>query len=146
MRTIEGVGGVCASRPDLYVPRLPPTTRHFLSQRIRQAYDEFARPRVLLTELLVLPLVALGVATRRFRVLGFAALALVALAARGRAIAGGRARFPATTVLFAPLWVLERGVCAWLALLQRMRGGARYAGGRIARAASGTGRDRASRI
>jgi hypothetical protein len=36
----------------------------------------------------------------------------------------------------APLWVLERGVCAWLAVLQRLRfGGVRYGDSVIPRAA-----------
>lgn len=35
--------------------------------------------------------------------------------------------FPATSSLLAPAWILERGVCAWLAVLQRLRfGGVRY--------------------
>ncbi len=36
-------------------------------------------------------------------------------------------RFPPARSLLAPLWVVERGVCIWLALLQRLRhGGVRY--------------------
>jgi len=38
-------GGREAVPLDLFVRRLPSTTPHFLSQRVRQAYDEFARPR-----------------------------------------------------------------------------------------------------
>ena len=51
---------------------------------------------------------------------------------------GSRAHFPATSALFAPLWVIERGVCAWWAVLQKLQGGARYGGVRIARATSST--------
>ena len=51
----------------------------------------------------------------------------MALAELGRRRAGGRAVFPASSSLLAPVWVLERGVCAWLAVLQRLRfGGVRY--------------------
>jgi hypothetical protein len=51
----------------------------------------------------------------------------VALAERGRRRGGGAAVFPATSSLLAPLWVLERALCAWLAVLQRLRfGGVRY--------------------
>src|SRR4029079_2928969 len=44
MRTIEAAGGRVATPLDLYVRRLPPTTAHFISQRVRQAYDDFALP------------------------------------------------------------------------------------------------------
>jgi hypothetical protein len=51
----------------------------------------------------------------------------VATAELGRRRAGGAAYFPATSSLLAPVWVFERGVCAWLAVLQRLRfGGVRY--------------------
>ena len=54
----------------------------------------------------------------------------------GRRRGGGAAFFPATSSLLAPLWVLERGVCAWLAVLQRLRlGGVRYGDSVIAVAA-----------
>jgi hypothetical protein len=44
VRTVEAVGGRSVSAPDLFVRRLPPETPHFWGQRVRQAYDEFARP------------------------------------------------------------------------------------------------------
>ena len=44
IRTVKAGGGTVASPLDLYVRRIPPTTRHFWSQRRRQAYDELARP------------------------------------------------------------------------------------------------------
>jgi hypothetical protein len=51
----------------------------------------------------------------------------VAAAEVGRRRAGGATHFPATSSLLAPIWILERGVCAWLAVLQRLRyGGVRY--------------------
>ncbi|HEX6153853.1 MAG TPA: hypothetical protein VFZ19_10065, partial [Solirubrobacterales bacterium] len=51
----------------------------------------------------------------------------VAAAERGRRRAGGAGVFPASSSLLAPVWILERGVCAWLAVLQRLRfGGVRY--------------------
>jgi hypothetical protein len=59
----------------------------------------------------------------------------VALAEYGRRKAGGRAAFPASAPLWAPLWLLERAVCIWIALLHRMAGGMPYAGQRIKLAA-----------
>jgi hypothetical protein len=66
---------------------------------------------------------------------GYAA-ATMGLAEAGRRRAGGARVFPATATLFAPVWVLERGTCSWLALAARIgRGGVMYAGRRIRLAA-----------
>jgi len=46
-------------------------------------------------------------------------------------------KLPAAATVAAPLWVLERGVCAWIALgLRAVRGGVPYAGSTIRRAAT----------
>ena len=134
MRTVEASGGRCLRRPDLYVRRIPPTTRHFLGQRVRQAYDEWARPLRLAMWLSVLPALALS-RHRRAAVLTSAAT-LIGVAEAGRRTSGGRTRFHWTCSAFAPLWVAERAVCAWLAVLARCRGGVPYAGGRLQRAAN----------
>jgi hypothetical protein len=138
MRTVAAAGGREAAPLDLYVPRLPPPTRHFLGQRVRQAYDDFALPARMVLWLAILPGLALAATRRRpGPPLAAAATAAVALAERGRRRAGGRAVFPATGSLAAPLWVLERGVSAWLAFAARLRhGGVAYAGTRIAVAAN----------
>ena len=136
VRTVEAAGGRVRWALELLVPRRPPTPRHLLDQRVRQAYDEFARPAHLLAALAVLPLVTWAAARRRWWAL-LASAGLTALWAElGRRRDGGRAVFPASSALFAPLWVLERGACAWLALVWRVRGGVPYAGGRLRRAAS----------
>jgi hypothetical protein len=44
MRTIRAAGGKVLTPLDLYVARRPPDTSHFISQRVRQAYDDFALP------------------------------------------------------------------------------------------------------
>lgn len=130
VRTIRAAGGVESYRPDLFVPRLPPTTRHFWSQRIRQAYDEFARPLRLAAALVTIPLLGALLIAGRWRTAG--ALfggAPVLVAEIGRRRAGGGAVFPPASALWAPLWVLERGVCAWLAAGSRvLLGGVPYAG------------------
>ena len=101
---------------------MPPSAAHFWGQRTRQAYDDFALPARMALWLSLLPLLA-----RRPRLAPAAAALAVALAERGRCRASGAAVFPASSSLLAPLWVLERGVCAWLAVLQRLRfGGVRY--------------------
>jgi hypothetical protein len=137
MRTVAARGGTLVTPLDCYVRRLPPTAPHFWSQRRRQAYDDFAQPVRLVGSLLVVPLTAVTVLRRRWPVLGGAAATAVLAAEAGRARAGGRRVFAPVAPLFAPLWVLERGVCSWLALYDRVaHGGVRYRDVVIRRAAS----------
>jgi hypothetical protein len=137
VRTVRANGGFEAVRRDLYVRRRPPVTSHFWSQRVRQAYDEFARPARLAVALAIFPLLALGVAQHTAAYAVAIVAATYALALRGWLRDGGYRYFPFAAVLVAPAWVLERGACAWLALYERLRyGGVRYAGGIVAAAAS----------
>lgn len=127
IRTVEAHGGRTVSPVDLYVRRRPPTAAHFWGQRTRQAYDDFAIPVRMATWLSVVPVTALLVWRRRLQTIGLAATAIMLLAERGRRRGGGAAVFPAASALLAPVWIAERGVCAWLAVLQRVRyGGVRY--------------------
>lgn len=133
VRTIRAAGGTEAVPLDLFIARRPPDARHFLSQRVRQAYDEWARPSRLATQLALAPAilaggmpVALGIAT-----------AAILAAETGRRMSGGRAHFARTSSLWAPLWVAERSLTSWIALAERLlHGGVRYHGGRLARAAT----------
>lgn len=137
IRTVEAVGGRTSAPLDLYVRRMPPSTGQFLNQRVRQAYDELARPWRMGLELATVPLVIAGVRARAWRPLAGGVLAVVATAEVGRRRSGGRRVFPARTAVFAPLWVAERGVCSWLALGNRVaRGGVPYGGGILRRAAT----------
>lgn len=127
IRTVRAGGGSVAAPLDLYVARVPPTASHFWGQRTRQAYDDFALPLRMALWLAVLPLLGLSAARRRPSWALTPAAVSVALAELGRRRAGGRAVFPVGSSLLAPVWILERGVCAWLAVLQRLRfGGVRY--------------------
>jgi hypothetical protein len=127
IRTIEAGGGSTVSPLDLYVRRLPPDATHFWGQRTRQAYDDFAIPLRMMLWLGVVPGLAVAVARRRGGPVMLAVGLVMGLAELGRARAGGRRVFPALASVLAPGWVLERGVCAWLAVLQRVRfGGVRY--------------------
>jgi len=137
VRTVRAGGGREAVPLDLFVARRPPSTRHFLSQRVRQAYDEWARPGRLAAQLAVLPAAA-GLAARgRWRTLGAGALAVAALAEAGRRRGGGRKAFAPTAALWAPLWVTERAVTSWLALGTRLAlGGVPYRDGRLREAAT----------
>lgn len=137
VRTVVANGGREACPLGLYVRRHPPATSHFWSQRVRQAYDEFARPMRLLVWLSILPLTIGSIARRRpgMVIAGMAGSIVVAEAGRRRA--GGRRVFPAMASLMAPVWLLERAVCAWLAVgCYLLRGGVPYRGRIIRRAAT----------
>ncbi len=139
IRTIEAADGVCSSAPGLYVRRLPPGTRRFMTQRIRQAYDDLAQPLRLLTFLAIGPAVIAGVRRRRLWLLAASLCATIGIAERGRRRAGGRRVFPAAASLVAPLWVIERALCVWVALgLRIFRGGVAYGDERIGHSANST--------
>ena len=142
IRTVRAIGGRVVTPLDLFVARRPPTTRKFLSQRIRQAYDDFAQPPRLALALAAVP-GAVTVARRSTspgRAVGWLAGAvwgIVAAAEMGRRRAGARLVFPFAASLLAPLWVLERGICCWLAVAARLwHGGCPYAGRIVRRAAT----------
>jgi hypothetical protein len=127
IRTVQAGGGRVASPRDLYVRRLPPTAAHFWGQRTRQAYDDFAIPPRMALWLSIVPGIAAAAARRQPAPVGAGAAACVLAAEVGRRRAGGMRFFPWLSSLMAPAWVLERAVCAWLAVLQRVRfGGVRY--------------------
>jgi hypothetical protein len=127
IRTVQAHGGTVASPLDLFVRRLPPTAAHFWGQRTRQAYDEFAVPARMMLWLSVVPALTLLFIRRRPRPVVGAAAGSIALAEAGRRRSGGTSVFPVACSVLAPFWILERGTCAWLAVLQRIRfGGVRY--------------------
>lgn len=137
VRTVQAAGGDEALALGLIVMRRPPETRHFRSQRVRQAYDEWARPARLAAQMAILPAAAL--LARRKGLAGVAgALAVAVLAAEaGRQKAGGTKAFPATSALWGPAWLAERGVTSWLAFGTRLlKGGVKYREGRLREAAT----------
>ncbi|MCA1581277.1 MAG: glycosyltransferase family 2 protein [Acidobacteria bacterium] len=137
VRTVLAAGGREAVLLDAYVLRRPSTTAHFWSQRVRQAYDEFARPARLAAQLGVLPAVLALVLTRHGRAAAGLAAAAVGVAELGRRRAGGRRVFPWTASLFAPVWLAERAICSWLAVgAHAFLGGVPYRGGVLRHAAT----------
>ncbi|MFF2633212.1 glycosyltransferase [Microbacterium sp. NPDC058021] len=135
-RTVRARGGRVDVASDVYVVRRPPEVRRFAEQRVRQAYDDFAQPLRLARELALLPMIGVLVGARRGASLAAVAVGVVALAAVGRARAGGRAQFRPTDCLWALPWMLERAVTVWIAVALRLRGGVRYRDTRIRRAAT----------
>lgn len=129
VRTIIAAGGTERVLLNTLVARRPSTTRHFFSQRVRQAYDEFARPARLVLQLSILPLVIAAAVSGRWRLIGVAAVAAIILAELGRQRGGARRVIPFAASLAAPFWVSERAVCAWIALASRIvYGGIPYRG------------------
>ena len=141
VRTARAHGAREHRANDLFVVRRPPTAEHFCSQRVRQAYDDLSQPWRLAWSLAVWPFLLQCLVRRRGTRLALATLAVVAVAEVGRRRVGGRAAYPATAALWAPAWVLERGLCSWLAVGSRvLRGGVSYGGGRLRTAAHSTPR------
>lgn len=136
MRTVHAAGGTVSTPLDLYVPRRAPSASHFLSQRVRQAYDDFAVPLRMAAFLALLPLTADLVQRRQLRAIALAVAASIAVAEAGRRRAGGASRFPFTASLLAPAWIVERAICSWLALGSRLAGGVRYGPGRVSLSAN----------
>lgn len=133
VRTIRAAGGTEAVPLDLLIARRPPDARHFLSQRVRQAYDEWARPTRLAAQIALAPAILVGGMPA---VIGVATIAILAAEA-GRRMSGGRVHFKRTSSLWAPLWVAERSLTSWIALGERLlHGGVRYRGGRLRDAAT----------
>ncbi|MBJ7594565.1 MAG: glycosyltransferase family 2 protein [Candidatus Dormibacteraeota bacterium] len=142
VRTVIASGGSVHIAPDLLVARRPPTVRHFLGQRPRQAYDDLAQPYRLAAMLAIIPASLLG----GRRAVAAAAVVSVVAAEAGRRRAGGRRVFPWYTSLCAPAWLCERGLLSWGALWLRVsRRGVRYGDNRLLRAATPVKRLRARR-
>ena len=144
MRTVRAAGGVVLTPLDLYVARRPPSAGHFFSQRVRQAYDDFAIPTRIGAFLAVPPLATRSLRRGRGRRLAAAGLASVVVAELGRRRAGGAERFPPSSSLLAPAWICERSICSWLALGAKLRGGVRYGEGRLSHSATSMRRLRRS--
>lgn len=136
MRTIRAAGGTVRSPLDLYVARRAPSTSHFLSQRVRQAYDDFAIPLRMGAFLAAGPLALQLLWSGRKRALLLAVGAGVGVAEAGRQRAGGAEHFPLSASLLTPAWLAERSFGAWLALGSKLRGGVPYGGRRLSHSAT----------
>ena len=136
VRTIRAAGGREAVPLDLFVARRPPDVAHFRSQRVRQAYDEWARPGRLAAQMALLP-GAIALWRKDPRLLLAAGVCTVGAAEVGRRRCQGASKFPATSALWAPAWLAERAVTSWLAFGTRLFfGGVRYRNTRLANAAT----------
>lgn len=125
----------------LFVQRRPPTTRKFLSQRVRQAYDDLAQPVKAVGLAAIAPVLTvfllLNPGTAAVFAIGLVACVTVA-AELGRRRHRGREVWSRTAALWAPVWAVERCCCIWAALAAGLRGGVWYAGHRLPVAAHST--------
>jgi hypothetical protein len=136
VRTIRAVGGTDRVLESVFVARRPPAVAQYFDQRVRQAYDEFARPARLALQLALGPAAIVFLA--RTGLAGAVVLGLLAaaIAEAGRRRGGATNYFSPAASMLAPLWVAERSITSWLALGARLAGGVPYAGGRLISAAS----------
>jgi len=136
VRTVRAWGGRVCVADDLFVARRPPSVRHFLGQRPRQAYDDTAQPARLAALLAVVPIALRG----GLRAAAAGTGVCVALAELGRRRGGGARFFPWYASLCAPLWLCERALLVWWVAWRAVtRRGVEYSGVRIRRAATPQG-------
>ena len=122
---------------DLLVIRRPPSVRHFFSQRTRQAYNEWARPIRFSAQLALLPLAIWLSRTEGLRAFLVLVIFSVGAAEVGRRKGSGSRVLPSTSALWAPAWLGERAITAWIALFTRLLlGGVRYRDTRLKQAAT----------
>lgn len=123
-RRLAAVGAEVFPAPDVFVRREPAGFGEWLSQRPRVAGEELGSSSKTIFFLTLLPLLVtlalLGGAELAGGYAGVIAFASIGLALRGRL--GASAVFPFRACLFAPLWVLERSVSVYWALLRKLRG------------------------
>lgn len=124
VRRLQSQGAVVHSAGGLFVRCEPPTVTSWLRERARHADDDFALPLKTAFFFALLPIAVLLVAFGGASLAGGYAGALVigslALALRGRV--GAAEVFPLRAAFFAPLWILERSVSVYWALLRKLSG------------------------
>lgn len=142
LRTIKAAGGREIRANDLFIARTAPNVSHFFSQRVRQAYDDFAQPWRLVIELTLLPLITLTLYSAFLRRRPVPVLALTAAAwataELGRRRNNGAQVFGITAALWGPAWLVERSLSVWIAVIFGLLGGVPYAGGKLSKAANTT--------
>lgn len=124
VRRLQSLGAAVHSAESLFVRCEPPTPSSWLRERARQAGDDFAMPVKTAFFFALLPvaalLIAFGGASLASGYAGALVVGSLALALRGRA--GAAEVFPLRACLFAPIWMLERSVSVYWALLRKLTG------------------------
>src|SRR5205085_3258830 len=125
VRRLSSRGAEVHSASDLFVRRYPPRFSEWLRQRPRQADDDFSMPVKTAFFFALIPMALMLALFGGLRLAegyaGAVAFASLTLALRGRI--GASRFFPLRICLFAPLWVFERSVSVYWALLRKVSGG-----------------------
>lgn len=136
IRTVQAAYGKIHYKDDMFVERLPPSEKHFWSQRVRQAFDDYAQPLKLSFFFLLLPALLAAALVSLWLPVVLLSLSIV-VAETGRRLSKGTKVFSAVSSFYAPCWLLERGVCTWIAFFQKIKvGGCLYNNKVIATAAN----------
>jgi len=126
VRRLAAFGAEVFSAFELFVKRCPPALQQWWRERPSAADDDFALPVKTAFFFALIPMTMLLLVFGGPRVaIGFSsavAFASIVLALRGRS--GASSFFPLRACLFAPLWVLERSVSVYWALLRKVQFGA----------------------
>lgn len=126
IRTVEAADGKILYKDDLFVERLPPSDSHFWSQRPRQAFDDYAQPLKLGFFFLLMPALMAAAFVSFWLPLALLLLS-IPVAEIGRRVSKGTQVFSAICSFYAPCWLLERGICTWIALFKKIKiGGCLY--------------------
>jgi hypothetical protein len=124
VRALALHGAEVVSATELFVRRCPPQLGEWIRERPHEADLDFDVPAKAAFFFAMIPMAVLLALMGGGRIaIGYTsavAFASIVIAVRGRIGAG--AFFPLRACLFAPLWVLERSVSVYWALLHRMRG------------------------
>jgi hypothetical protein len=124
VRVLALHGAEVVSASELFVRRCPPQLGEWLRERPREAGLDFDVPAKSAFFFALIPMAILltlmGSGRLAIGYISAVAFASLVLAVRGRMGAG--AFFPLRACLYAPLWVFERSVSVYWALLQRMSG------------------------
>jgi hypothetical protein len=124
VRRLAAVGAEVYPATDVFVRREPGALGEWLSARPRFAGEDFELPMKTAFFFSLVPLLVLLAVVGGLQLAGgyagVIAFASMALAIRGRA--GASPFFPLRACLFAPLWVLERSLSVYWALLRKLRG------------------------
>ena len=122
-RRLASLGAEVFAACELFVRRVPPALDEWMRERPRLAGDDFAMPVKTALFFAMIPMAMLLMAFAGVRAMagyaGAIAFTSIAIAVRGRI--GASTVFPLRTCLFAPLWIIERSVSVYWALLRRFR-------------------------
>lgn len=124
VRRLASQGAEVFTAMRLFVRRIPPAFSDWVRDLPRRAEQEFAVPAKAAMLFMIVPAIIAMASIGGVRTAGVFAAAIafmsITLAIRGR-IGAGRF-FPWRACFFAPLWILQRSVSIYIAVLWRMSG------------------------